>query len=435
MAAASLALNVVFAVWLWRTHHRQEKRLARLEAAVGSARTALSHVEGSPASGDKASRGDRVAFLLAAAGNADDSKHILETVSVPETVEMARALLARPAAGDRNAALDAVFQRIAANDPARAVALLDEMQEPTLRNTLAVRITALWIEQSPDAAARWLDASGETVLVREAFDAQLARAAVRWSAYDPASATTLLAARKTPGEASQAALANVGAEWGRKDPASALTWAQNLPAADPRRFGIVQTMLAGWSERDPAGAAAYLQTRLYDGGEGGDLYFSTVGLVAERWSKTDLNAAAQWAASLPSRRARRDALRRVAVSWASSDLPGAARWAGTLAADAGRGDAWQAIVAAWPGGDFDGEGAWVSSLPAGPDRDETTASHAGKIASTDPEKALMWARTINGLEIQGRIIDGILSGWARTDPPAARNWAAANGVNVPPPIR
>ncbi len=430
VAAASLALNVLFAVWLWRTHHRQEKRLARLEAAVGSARS-LAHTDGPPAPGGKASREDRVAFLLASAGNADDSKRILETVSVPEAVEMARALLTRPAAGDRNAALDAVFQRIAANDPARAVALLDEMQEPTLRNTLAVRITNLWIEQSPDAAARWLNASGETVLVREAFDAQLARAAVRWSAYDPAPATALLADRKTAGEASQAALANVSAEWGRKDPANALAWAQNLPAADPRRFGILQSMLAGWSERDPAGAAVYLQARLYDGGEGGELYFSTVGLIAERWSKTDLNAAAQWAVSLPSRRARRDALRRVAVAWAAADLPGAARWAGSLAADAGRGDAWRAIVTAWPSNDFDGEGAWVSNLPTGPDRDETVAFHAAKIAPADPEKALLWARTINGPEIQTRTIDAILSGWARTDPPAARNWAAANSVNLP----
>lgn len=376
-----------------------------------------------------------MAFLLAAAGNADESKHILEAVSVPETVEMARALFARPAAGDRNAALDAVFQRIAGNDPARAIALLDEVQDPTLRNILAVRITNLWIEQSPDAAARWLDASGEAILARDAFDAQLARAAARWSAYDAAAATALLANRKGLGEASLAALANVSAEWGRKDPANALAWAQNLAPADPRRFGIVQSILAGWSEREPVRAAAYLQARLYDGGEGNDLYFSTVGLIAERWARTDVNAAAQWAATLPSRRSRRDALRRVAAAWAATDLPGAARWAGTLATDAGRADAWQVLVAAWPGNDFDGEGTWVSNLPAGPDRDETVALHAGKIVSTDPEKALMWARTINGPEIQARTVEAILSSWEHTDLAGARNWAAANNVALPSPTR
>ncbi len=434
VAVVCLAANLALGLVLWRTHVHTAKRLARLEAAVGSPR-ALPRDDGSPAPSGKATREDRVAFLLAAAGNADESKRILESVSVAESVEMARALLARPAASDRNAALDAVFQRIAGSDPARAIALLDEVQDPTLRNTLAVRVTNLWIEQSPDAAARWLDGSGETVLVRDAFDAQLARAASRWSAYDASAATTLLAGRKNLGDASLAALVNVSAEWGRKDPANALAWAQNLPAADPRRFGIVQGILAGWAERDPVGAAAYLQTRLYDGGEGSELYFSTVGLVAERWARTDLNAAAQWSATLPSRRARRDALRRVAAAWAATDLPGAARWAGTLAADAGRGDVWQVIVATWPGNDFDGEGAWVSNLPAGTDRDETVALHAGKIAPTDPEKALMWARTINGAEIQARSVDAILSGWARTDPAAARNWAAANGVALPSVVR
>ena len=432
VAAASLALNVLFAVWLWRTHHRQEARLARLEAAVGSARK-LPSDDGSPVANGRASREDRVAFLLAAAGNADESKRILEAVPIPEAVEMARALLARPAASDRNAALDAVFQKIAGGDPARAISLLDEVPEPTLRNTLAVHVTNLWIEQSPDDAARWLDASGETVLSRDAFDAQLARAVSRWSAYDAAAATGFLVSRKTLGEASLGALASASADWGRKDPANALVWARNLPAADPRRFGIVQSILAGWAEHEPARAAAYLQERLYDGGEGGELYSASVGLVAERWAHVDLNAAAQWAATLPGGRVRRDALRRVATAWVAADLPGAARWAVTLPADTARGDAWQVIVASWPGNDFDAEGAWVSNLPAGPDRDATVALHAAKIAPTDPEKALMWARTINGPEIQARSVDAILTGWQRGDPASARNWAAANGVNLPSP--
>ena len=431
VAVASLGLNVLLAVWLWQTHHRQETRIARLEAAVRSSAKNLPDDDGSPATGEKASRGDRVAFLLASAGNADESKRILETVSTSEAVEMVRTLLGKPAASDRNAALDAVFQKIVGSDPPRAIALLDEVPEPALRNTLAVRVTNLWIEQSPDAAARWLDASGENILSRDAFDAQLARAASRWSAYDAAAATSFLIARKTLGEASLAALASASAEWGRKDPANALAWAQNLPATDPRRFGTVQSILAGWAEREPVRAAAYLQERLYDGGEGNDLYFSSVGLVAERWARSDLNAAAQWAATLPGGRVRRDALRRVAAAWAAADLPGAARWAGTLPADTGRGEAWQVIVSAWPGNDFDGEGTWVSSLPAGLDRDETVAVHAAKIAPTDPEKALMWARTINGPEIQARSVDAILAGWQRNDPAAARNWAAANGVGLP----
>ncbi|MBE7212048.1 MAG: hypothetical protein INR65_13590, partial [Gluconacetobacter diazotrophicus] len=310
VAAGSLALNILFAIGLWRVDHRQETRLARLEARANLGQTTPAGAGLSP-SGGKAARADRVAILLAAAGNADQSRQVLESVSTPEAVDMARTLLARPAASDRNAALDVLLQKVVGDDPAQAISLLDEVPEPTLRNTLAVHVTNLWIEGSADAAARWLGAAGERVLSRDAFDAQLARAAVRWSAYDPAAATEFLAARQAPGENSLAALANASAEWGRKDAASALTWAQNLPAADPKRFGLVQSILAGWAEHEPARAAAYLQDRLYDGGEGGELYFSSVGLVAERWAKLDLNTAAQWALALPGGRARRDALRRV----------------------------------------------------------------------------------------------------------------------------
>ncbi len=434
VAAVSLAGNVFLGVWLWRSSHRQNSRLSRLEALAKSPRPQAPG-DGPAAPENHASREDRVAFLLAVAGNADESKNVLGNIAVPECLEMARALLARPAAGDRNAALGAICQRIASSDPARAVALLDEVQELTLRSTLAMRITNFWIEQSPDAAARWLVAKGENVLVREALDAQLGRAVARWSAYDPGNATAFLVARPNLGPASLSALANASAEWGRKDPANALTFALGLASTDPRRFGVVQGILAGWAEREPARAAAYLQQRLYDGGEGNDLYFSTVGLIADRWAGSDLNAAAQWAATLPSRRARRDATRRIAAAWAAADLPGAARWAGTLSAAPSRGVVWQTIINAWPGNDIDGEGAWVSSLPAGPERDETVALHAAKIAPTDPEKALMWARTINGPEIQSKSVEAILTSWARTDPTAVRNWAAANGVAPPSTVR
>ena len=375
-AAVSLAFNVFLGVWLWRVNHRQNARLARLEAFAKASRPQGAG-DTPPASESRASREDRVAFLLAVAGNADESRKVLEDVSIPECVEMVRALLARPAASDRNAAVGALFQRIAGTEPARAVALLDQAQEPTLRSTLAVRVANLWIEQSPDDAARWLAANGENFLARDAFDAQLGRAAARWSAYDPASATPFLAARANLGPAALAALANSSTEWGRKDPATALTFAFNLTTTDPRRFGVVQGILAGWAEREPARAAAYLQQRLYDGGEGGELYFSTVGLIADRWAGSDLNAAAQWAATLPSRRARRDAMRRVTAAWVAIDLPGAARWAGTLPADPSRAAVWQTVVNSWPGGDIDGEGTWVSGLPAGPERAPPGARPAG----------------------------------------------------------
>ena len=431
VAAALLALcNVALAAWFWQVQRAQDARLDRLEALVSTLRPATAG-DPAPAADRRATREDRVAFLRAVAGNADESKRVLEGVSIPECAEMFRALLARPAASDRNAALDALCRRLASSDPTWATSLLAEVPEATLRATLTVEATNLWTEQNAAVAAQWLDRSGERFLSRETFDAQLARAATRWAAYDPAGATRFLAARATPGRDTLAALANAAVEWGRQDPAAALAWTRALPATDPRRFGLTQSILAGWTEREPVRAAAYLQERLYDGGEGNELYGSTVGLLADRWASVDAPAAALWAAALPSRRARRDATRRVAAAWAAADLPAAARWAAALPADPARAAAWQAVINAWPGNDLDGEGAWINNLPTAPDRDEAAAAHAGRLAAGDPAKALTWTRFINDPALQARTAALVLIGWERTDLAAARNWAAANGVPLP----
>ena len=431
VATGGLALNVVFGMCLWQNYQTNKANFARIEQIMRTVRQADAGDAPAPAD-QRATREDRMAFLLAVAGNADESKRVLADVSTAECAEMFRTLLARPAAGDRNGALDALCQQLTRRNPARAVALLAEVPEATLRATLAVHATDLWTDQNPADAAQWLDHLGERFLPRETLDAQFARAVTRWAAYDPAGATRFLAGRPTPGKETLAALANSAVEWGRQDPTTALAWTQNVPASDPRRLGLVQSILAGWAEGEPARAAAYLQERLYDGGEGSELYYSTVGLLADRWASVDPPAAARWASVLPSRRARRDAVRRVAAAWAASDLSAASRWAVTLPADPARSAAWQAIINAWPGNDLDGEGAWLSGLPAAPDRDRAMAAHAGRLAAADPVKALTWARTISDPAVLGQTIDAILAGWERTDLVAARNWAAANDVVLPP---
>ena len=86
-----LGLNLAFAAWLWRANRTQSARLARLEELVRSTRQAETKTDA--AADHRATREERVAFLLAVAGNADESKRVLETVSVTEAAEMVRALL------------------------------------------------------------------------------------------------------------------------------------------------------------------------------------------------------------------------------------------------------------------------------------------------------------------------------------------------------
>ena len=96
----SLAFNVALAGWLWHTQAALGRRLARIEDLAFKGR---SRVRGGPPDiAHTATRQERIAFLLAAAGNADDSKKILAAVPLDEDAEIARALIARLPANDRN---------------------------------------------------------------------------------------------------------------------------------------------------------------------------------------------------------------------------------------------------------------------------------------------------------------------------------------------
>ena len=433
-ATASLVVNGLLGGLLWRSQKTQDTRLTRIESrfhtadADLSSRTADNGPETLGAHPRRAGVDERVAVLLSLAGDADRSRRVLEAVSPGETEAIARALLAQPPANDRNAALIAVIEAVGRNDPARAIALLDGVQEPVLRARLAADIADTWAGSHPDAAARWLVSDGARFLDPASAAPALLRALAQWAAFDPESATKFAADQPQDRGPITRSLGLASRAWGQKDPAAALAWAQALPDTDQRRDLIVGSIWQGWTERDPAQAANALGQQLYSGGR---IYTDLAGTVAKAWTAVDPNASAQWAVTLPPGGARRNALYQVAVTWTQTDPAGASRWAGDLPASSTRTEIWREIVGAWADSDLDAAGIWLGALPLGRDHDEAVAAYLPKVEPNDPEKALSWAGTIADAGIRAVQVQDVLGRWSRRDAAAARNWAAASGVSVP----
>ena len=299
-AVVLLGINAVIGWNLLRTQQRQEARLARLEAAAFTGGAGPKADDGLPSTGHlprAASPETRLAALLAVAGDTDRSRRLLDSLS-PEQCEMlGRTLISRAAASDRNAALTAVVNYLAANDPQRAAGLLDAVQEPVLRSALARGVADTWTASHPDDAARWLASAGSRFLTPTAASAPLVRAITQWSSFDPADAARFAASLPLDRGPVARSLFLASRAWGQLDPTAALAWVGSLPASDPRHDQASQGAWEGWTEHDPAGAGVALRQQLY--GATNRPPVDLAGTVGRQWAQTDPAGAAQWALTLP----------------------------------------------------------------------------------------------------------------------------------------
>ncbi len=432
----SLALNGLLGWNFWHTQRVQNDRLARLES--GAAPTGVSNKEDpDPAVGKlprRATGDQRLAALLAVAGDGERCRRLLENVTPEECVQIGQALLVRPAASDRNGALSGIVGYLAVTRPDLAVGLLDGVREGTLRATLARQLAEAWTASHADAAANWLAGDGTRFLTPAAASAPLVRAITQWSTFDPEAATRFVAARPLDRGPVARSLTLASHAWGQTNPNAALAWASALPVNDPRYLPALQGVWEGWTEADPAQAGTALRQALF-GGANNRPPVELAGAVARQWAQADPAAAAQWAAGLPpGGGARGAALYQVATVWALADAPEAARWAATLPGGGGetRVRIWREIINDWADNDPPAAGTWLGTLPPGRDHDEAVGAYLPKVEPVEPERALAWAATVGDPEIRAGQVQDVLSRWVRRDPPAARSWAAANAVPILP---
>ena len=235
----------------------------------------------------------------------------------------------------RSNVISYVLGHVAKDDPADAVAILDQLEDPKQKLEAGQRLISNWIYQDPDAAIDWILAQ----------DNETARELIQTSAHNlvslnPDAAIKLLprldaktqlslrqqiahelATQRSPGEA-QAFIrqfegqpgyarlqASVIAGVAEADITTAKLLADQLADSDARDRAYVQ-VIAQHAGNDPAEAARWLNS-VNDAGQRGH----AAGQLAARWYQIDPAEAVRWVNSLPAGSSRDDAIMRMSFQW------------------------------------------------------------------------------------------------------------------------
>lgn len=319
--------------------------------------------------------------------------HLLLTRWAAEDPDAAIASLNTIEASKRGEYASSILASIAANDPKRAAAWLDDpanalVDFPLIGHILAGSVGKEWVRQDPDAALAWAATLPENQRAGAYFGILGTLAAS-----DPAKSADI-AASLPSGSDKNKLLADIGTAWARRSPDEALAWATSLEG--PERTTAMRGALGSWATTNPAKAAEYIQSLPPDSVTGPILES-----VAEPWTVSAPKDAAAWVMAHPNEAARNDAIGNVMWNWTKQNPAEAS--------------------------------TWLTNQPAGPARDEGIDGLALATFDNDPAGALTWAATISDETHRARSVGIGIAAWVKRDASAATAWAARNNITLPAP--
>jgi RNA polymerase sigma factor (sigma-70 family) len=279
-----------------------------------------------------------------------------------------------------------VLSTLASLDPQRTANWLTSPTNslafyPIVGHILAGTIAKEWSRQDPVAALVWAKTLAEQQQAG-AYSGALSTIA----SSDPRQAATL-ALTVNPGPARDHVLDEIARSWAGTSPQEVLTWAAQLDHNE--RSKTIAAALDTWTEIEPTRAAQYLDQNPSIG---------HLELVAERWSRRDPAAAAEWVAPKDRSPHRDSALGKVLWNWTTQDPTSAT--------------------------------AWVDQQPQGTSRDHAIAGLATAALEFDPPIALEWAQKISNSKIRDELIAHQLATWTHRDPTNAQSWRRDNKFNL-----
>ncbi|HEX2746404.1 MAG TPA: hypothetical protein VHM91_00285 [Verrucomicrobiales bacterium] len=163
---------------------------------------------------------------------------------------------------DRLAALAAVWQNTADDDPQHAAASLaaaagDASSSPGAADKIsasAANIASLWTGESPSGAATWAGTLPQGKVREEAYGG----IAAAWARFDPEAASAWI--DTLPRDRSRdVAIGKLVSQISTSDPASALRWASSVENSGPQ-FEALKTAVIAWKEINPEAARAAVQS-------------------------------------------------------------------------------------------------------------------------------------------------------------------------------
>jgi len=294
-----------------------------------------------------------------------------------------QSLLSQPGTVARNMALAAMLERLAAQDPDRAMALAKGEVNLKLRDSLVQAALHGWARLSPTNAANW-------------------------------------ALALTDPSAREAALTSVFAGALAVDPEAAVHLCNLVCQQDPGgAAGYGSRLIDALSEAGDFGAAAQLA------GQGDGTVQRSIWMAEaySKWAELQPTQAAAAAVAITDPDIKNEALHGVVGGWASTDPAGLANFLSQLPSGGDRGLMLGQALQSWVGQDPVAAANWINANATafGQDLDQGVESVA-TLNTLKPELAVAWAESIYNDQLRSTALTDILRNWALTDPSAARNF-------------
>lgn len=283
-----------------------------------------------------------------------------------------------------------------AQNPAEAVAALNELEIPDDRNPYLFFALAQWAEQDPEKALAWLKSNyAEGEVSRLYLTAATIRGLVRTN----------------PDLAYQELLA--------------------MPAS-PEQRGAVDFLLRVWSQK----GGENLFTKISAIPEANEALRGAAFQKAMNFMATeDLSNAYNWSAEIHNASERLTAQKAVASVWAQRDPEMALEWAEALSEDdVNRGDVLGRVVTFWTREDPEAASEWIESKQGKPGYDQSARAIAWNSVGYDHQRAFINLTTITDPDLQLKSFDQIGQMWVAEDPYTAREFFETTDL-IPDDIR
>jgi hypothetical protein len=240
-----------------------------------------------------------------------------------------------------------------------------------------------------------------------------------WARQDPRAAVAYAQSISEP-TLREMAIAGAASGWTEIDLSGVRQWTASLPPGSLRRHAedaIIRTL----AETQPQQALGIVLSGESPGDAG-----RYVDEIFADWAARDSQEALRGALGLGAEVLRYAAVRATVVEWGRKDPQAAVQWAEEWARPApfARGGIARLVVGAWIENDFDSACAWLAQQPA-EDAEYAVVEAALKLSEEEPEKSLMLAELVTSPKEQDKIIGQSILTLFRFDPPAARDWIAA----------
>jgi hypothetical protein len=301
---------------------------------------------------------------------------------------------------DSNAALTGAFQ----------------LSDVTLRK-LAARtvINSVSPSEAPGLIA-YLAEHPDKDLEAECKDDFLGGLVASWSMLDPEAAAKYMdALGNTKNDLAIRARQDIAYNWGTLDPSAALEWISTQKKNDFVDADSLSTdVIRGWCVKDVRAAAAYIAQHLDD-----SMAERGAGFVASAMFARDPEQATAWISQMPDGRPRESAESEIASVWTQKDPSSAAKWATTLPENE-QTDVVGTIVRSWANKNWPGTSRWIDTL-SGTVRDTAISNAMGREGSTETD-SLTLALSIRSDELRHTRIEDVVRQWAYNDPESAETW-------------